>query len=248
MPFTCACFCGLNGFCRRRRKKKRDEVEEEECEEVEQWRDQETQVWQHCCQSSCLHLPCNVWPGLSLLSTDWHAAGRHYNRDGKWASWSTGFYLKFRKRCFWIRYCIFPRVSVTNTLLLLYFSNWPNLRTTRLSWALLFQLNLAVENKSLQTLRSCPLHIPAALWFSLGSWLRTLLLLIVIPKKKKILSVWLISCHGWCAVQGVKRRWTLEIHYFSESHLSRLLHGGWIRTKARWSSAPPHLPAYVRST
>ncbi|XP_070815705.1 uncharacterized protein blacat1 [Chaetodon auriga] len=44
MPFTCACFCGLNGFCRRRKKKKKEQVEEEEGEEVEQWRDQETEV------------------------------------------------------------------------------------------------------------------------------------------------------------------------------------------------------------
>lgn len=44
MPFTCACFCGLNGFCRRRKKKKKEQVEEEEGEEVEQCRDQETEV------------------------------------------------------------------------------------------------------------------------------------------------------------------------------------------------------------
>ncbi|XP_069027994.1 uncharacterized protein [Embiotoca jacksoni] len=41
MPFTCACFCGLNEFCRRQKRKKREQVEEEE---VEQWRDQETEV------------------------------------------------------------------------------------------------------------------------------------------------------------------------------------------------------------
>ncbi|XP_078032384.1 uncharacterized protein LOC117257031 [Epinephelus lanceolatus] len=47
MPFTCACFCGLNGFCRRRKKKKKEQVEEEEGEEgeeVERLRDQETEV------------------------------------------------------------------------------------------------------------------------------------------------------------------------------------------------------------
>ncbi|XP_073325316.1 uncharacterized protein [Pagrus major] len=44
MPFTCACFCGLNGFCRRRKKKKKEQEEEEEGEEVEQCRDQETVV------------------------------------------------------------------------------------------------------------------------------------------------------------------------------------------------------------
>lgn len=43
----------------------------------------------------------NVWPGLSLLrtaSTVWYAAWRHYNRDGKGGSTSTGFYLKLKKR------------------------------------------------------------------------------------------------------------------------------------------------------
>lgn len=42
----------------------------------------------------------NVWPGLSLLrtaSTVWYAAWRHYNRDGKGGSTSTGFYLKLKK-------------------------------------------------------------------------------------------------------------------------------------------------------
>uniref|UniRef100_A0A8C6WPE6 Bladder cancer associated transcript 1 n=1 Tax=Neogobius melanostomus TaxID=47308 RepID=A0A8C6WPE6_9GOBI len=29
MPFTCACFCGLNGFCGRKKKRK-DALEEEE--------------------------------------------------------------------------------------------------------------------------------------------------------------------------------------------------------------------------
>ncbi|XP_074496476.1 uncharacterized protein blacat1 [Sebastes fasciatus] len=46
MPFTCACFCGLNGFCRPRKKKKKEQVEEGqgEVEEAERWRDQETVV------------------------------------------------------------------------------------------------------------------------------------------------------------------------------------------------------------
>ncbi|XP_069369394.1 uncharacterized protein [Paralichthys olivaceus] len=44
MPFTCACFCGLNGFCRRRRKRRKEQVEEVEGEEVARWRDQETEV------------------------------------------------------------------------------------------------------------------------------------------------------------------------------------------------------------
>ncbi|XP_071350530.1 uncharacterized protein [Trachinotus anak] len=44
MPFTWACFCGLNGFCRRRKKKKKEQEEEEEGEEVERWRDRETEV------------------------------------------------------------------------------------------------------------------------------------------------------------------------------------------------------------
>ncbi|XP_071403110.1 uncharacterized protein, partial [Centroberyx affinis] len=44
MPFTFACFCGLNGFCRRRKKKKKKEVTEEaEGEQVERRRDQETE-------------------------------------------------------------------------------------------------------------------------------------------------------------------------------------------------------------
>lgn len=56
MPFTCACFCGLNGFChgrrRRRRSKKKERVEEEkeelkeeeEEEAVERWKNEETAV------------------------------------------------------------------------------------------------------------------------------------------------------------------------------------------------------------
>lgn len=53
MPFTCACFCGLNGFChgqRKRRRKKKERVEEmeelkeEEEEAIEQWKNQETAV------------------------------------------------------------------------------------------------------------------------------------------------------------------------------------------------------------
>lgn len=44
MPFTCACFCGLNGFCRRRKKKKKEEEEGDGGEEAEPWRDQETEV------------------------------------------------------------------------------------------------------------------------------------------------------------------------------------------------------------
>lgn len=53
MPFTCACFCGLNGFCngrrRRRRNKKKERVEEEkeelkEEEAVERWKNEETAV------------------------------------------------------------------------------------------------------------------------------------------------------------------------------------------------------------
>lgn len=54
MPFTCACFCGLNGFCRRQQKKNKEQVEEvegDEGEEVERWRDQQTDVWQLCCSS-----------------------------------------------------------------------------------------------------------------------------------------------------------------------------------------------------
>ncbi|XP_072308912.1 uncharacterized protein [Eucyclogobius newberryi] len=45
MPFTCACFCGLNGFCCGRKKKRKDALEEEEeGEELGRVRDQETQV------------------------------------------------------------------------------------------------------------------------------------------------------------------------------------------------------------
>ncbi|XP_071059371.1 uncharacterized protein [Pseudochaenichthys georgianus] len=44
MPFTWACFCGLNGSCCRREKKKKQQ-EEVEGEEAEQCRDRETEVW-----------------------------------------------------------------------------------------------------------------------------------------------------------------------------------------------------------
>lgn len=60
MPFTCACFCGLNGFCRRQKKKRRDQAAEEEGEEEEQRRDEETEVWQQCRQFNT--------PGYSLLT------------------------------------------------------------------------------------------------------------------------------------------------------------------------------------
>ncbi|CAB1444780.1 unnamed protein product [Pleuronectes platessa] len=43
MPFTCCCFCGLNGLCHRRRKKRKEKVEQVEGEEVERCRDQETE-------------------------------------------------------------------------------------------------------------------------------------------------------------------------------------------------------------
>lgn len=56
-----------------------EEEEEEEGEEVERWRDQETEVWQSLCQA----LSFNGLEFTGRVTAVWLYVWRYYNRDGK---------------------------------------------------------------------------------------------------------------------------------------------------------------------